>query len=141
MLKFSPQRLARPLALGLLSACLACASAARAAPSDVKDGGTLTVLSNSAINSLNPAIQSGVATAMPGSQLFASLLMADDQWHFHPYLAESWQKSDDGLSYTFKLNPKALFHDGKPVTSADVAFSIMAVKEYHPFAASKKTNP
>lgn len=140
MMKITPRHLAKSMALGLLSASLACASAVQAAPSDVKDGGSLTVLSNSAINSLNPAVQSGVATAMPASQVFSSLLMADDQWHFHPYLAESWQKSDDGLSYTFKLNPKALFHDGKPVTSADVAFSIMAVKEYHPFGKSMYTN-
>jgi peptide/nickel transport system substrate-binding protein len=140
MLKLSPRTLARPFALGLLSAALLYSSAQAAEPAPVKDGGTLTVLSNSAINSLNPAIQSGVATAMPGSQMFASLLMADGQWHFHPYLADSWKKSDDGLTYTFKLNPKALFHDGQPITSKDVAFSIETVKQYHPFGKSMYTN-
>lgn len=140
MLNFPTRGLARTFALGLLSAALLQSPARAADSAAVKDGGTLTVLSNSAINSLNPALQSGVATAMPASQLFASLLTADDQWHFHPYLAESWQKSDDGLAYTFKLNPKALFHDGQPVTSQDVAFSIMTVKDYHPFGKSMYTN-
>lgn len=98
-----------------------------------KPGGTLNVLSNTAINSLNPAIQSGVATGTPGAQLFASLLQADDKWAFKPYLADSWSVSADGLTYTFKLNKNAFFHDGKPITSEDVAFSAQTVKANHPF--------
>ena len=140
VLKFSLDRLARPCMLGLLSTALLYSSAQAAEPAPIADGGSLTVLSNSAINSLNPALQSGVATAVPASQLFASLLTADAQWHFHPYLADSWVKSDDGLAYTFKLNPKALFHDGQPITSRDVAFSIMTVKQYHPFGKSMYAN-
>jgi peptide/nickel transport system substrate-binding protein len=133
--------LARPFALGILSLSLIFSCAANAElPANAKEGGSLTILSNSAINSLNPAIQSGVATDMPGSQLFASLLTADDKWQFHPYLADSWEKSADGLSYTFKLNKSATFHDGKPVTSEDVAFSIMTVKENHPFGKSMYAN-
>lgn len=40
-----------------------------------------------------------------------------------PALAESWQESADGKEYTFKLNPKAVFHSGKPVTAEDVIYS------------------
>jgi peptide/nickel transport system substrate-binding protein len=39
-------------------------------------------------------------------------------------LAESWQISDDGMTYTFKLRPNVKFHSGNPVTAADVAYSI-----------------
>lgn len=106
----------------------------------VKNGGAIGVLSNTAINGLNPMIQPGVATAVPGSQIFSSLLIADDKWEFHPYLATKWEKSGDGLSYTFYLNDKALFHDGKPVTAKDVAFSIQAAKEFHPFGKSIYAN-
>ena len=44
-----------------------------------------------------------------------------------PWLAESWQRSDDGLTYTLKLRNGLLFSDGTPFTSADVAFSFRAL--------------
>ena len=40
---------------------------------------------------------------------------------------------EDGLSVTLNLVKNSTFHDGKPVTSEDVAFSIMTIKENHPF--------
>jgi len=39
-------------------------------------------------------------------------------------LAKSWTLSDDGLSYVFKLHENARWHDGKPVTADDVAWSL-----------------
>ena len=41
-----------------------------------------------------------------------------------PSLADSWTVSPDGLVYTFKLNPKAKFTNGRKVTAADVKYSI-----------------
>jgi peptide/nickel transport system substrate-binding protein len=41
-----------------------------------------------------------------------------------PYLATSFTKSADGKTYTFKLRPGVEFSTGKPMTSADVKFSI-----------------
>lgn len=41
-----------------------------------------------------------------------------------PALAASWEISDDGLIYTFKLHEGVTFHDGAPFTSADVVFSL-----------------
>lgn len=45
-----------------------------------------------------------------------------------PGLATSWSSSPDASSYTFKLDPKAKFNSGNPVTSADVKFSFMRLK-------------
>ena len=39
----------------------------------------------------------------------------------------------DGKSLTLNLRRNAVFHDGKPITSEDVAFSIMQIKANHPF--------
>jgi len=41
-----------------------------------------------------------------------------------PSLAESWTESKDHLSYTFTLRKNARFHNGEPVTAADVKFSL-----------------
>ena len=40
-----------------------------------------------------------------------------------PELAELWEVAEDGMSATFKLRPNAVFHDGSPVTAADVKWS------------------
>ena len=98
-----------------------------------KKGGTLTMAIQQTPRHLNPAVQSGTATGQPGTQLFASLLRYDDGWTPQPYLAESWKVSDDGLSVTVNLVKGATFHDGEPITSEDVAFSIDTVKANHPF--------
>jgi peptide/nickel transport system substrate-binding protein len=40
-----------------------------------------------------------------------------------PSLAESWQESEDGLTFEFKLRPNLKFHNGDPITTEDVKFS------------------
>jgi peptide/nickel transport system substrate-binding protein len=40
-----------------------------------------------------------------------------------PALAESWDESEDGLTYEFKLRPGLTFHNGDPLTTEDVKFS------------------
>ncbi len=101
---------------------------------EIKKGGTLVVGTTQAPRHLNGAVQSGIATAVPSTQLFASPLRFDDKWNPQPYLAESWKLAEDGKSLTLNLRKDAVFHDGKPITSEDVAFSIMAIKANHPFS-------
>ncbi|MCP4314554.1 MAG: ABC transporter substrate-binding protein [Hyphomicrobiales bacterium] len=96
-------------------------------------GGTLVIGTTQKPRHLNPAVQSGVATAVPGTQIFATPLRFDAEWQPQPYLAESWEVADDGKSITLHLRKGATFHDGKPITSGDVAFSVKTVKENHPF--------
>jgi peptide/nickel transport system substrate-binding protein len=85
---------------------------------------------------LNPAVQSGLATATPGAQLFASPVRLNDDLEPEPYLAKSWKESADGKTMTLHLAQDAKFHDGQPVTSEDVAFSLGVVKREHPFGAN-----
>jgi peptide/nickel transport system substrate-binding protein len=94
---------------------------------------TVMRTNNTGFRTLNPAVQSGGATGVPGSQIFAGLVRIGDKYEPQPYLAESWTRAADGLSYTFKLNKSAKFHDGQPVTASDVAYSLDVVKTNHPF--------
>ncbi len=114
---------------------LALLMAAPGAAVQAQEGGTLVIASNQVPRHLNGAVQSGIATAVPSTQIFASLLRYDAGWEPQPYLAESWEVSEDGLSLTFNLVTNATFHDGEAVTASDVAFSIMAVKDNHPFSS------
>ena len=122
----------------VLAAALAFAAALGAAlPATAQEagkrGGTLVIGYPQAPRHLNGAVQSGVATGFPSTQLFASPLRFDDKWNPQPYLAEKWSLSEDGKTLTLQLRKGATFHDGKPITSADVAFSVMAIKANHPF--------
>jgi peptide/nickel transport system substrate-binding protein len=129
----------RNLAVGTaLGALLAGAAGPALAASHAmgKPGGTLVMGTTQVPRHFNPAVQSGIATMGPGAQIFATLVRADAEWNFHPYLAESWQVSDDGLTVTFKLRQGAKFHDGQEITSADVAFSVATQQANHPFKTS-----
>jgi peptide/nickel transport system substrate-binding protein len=114
----------------LASAVLVSSTVAAEEP---KRGGTLVMAIQSTPRHLNPAVQSGTATGQPGTQLFAAPLRYDEDWTPQPYLAESWEISDDGLKVTLHLVKGATFHDGVPITSKDVAFSIRTVQASHPF--------
>jgi peptide/nickel transport system substrate-binding protein len=48
----------------------------------------------------------------------------EDPFDLRGDLATSWELSEDGKVYTFHLDPKAKWHDGKPVTAEDVAYSM-----------------
>ncbi len=117
---------ARGLLAALLAVC-AIGAAAQTPPS------TIVIGMGPVPRHLNSAVQSGIATGIPATQIFASPLRFDKDWNAQPYLAESWVFQDDGKSLLLRLVPGATFHDGKPITSEDVAFSIMAIKANHPF--------
>jgi len=116
-----------------LAGILAAAPALAASHAMGKPGGTLVMGTTQVPRHFNPAVQSGIATMGPGAQLFATLVRADADWNYLPYLAESWKIDDDGLTVTFKLRQGAKFHDGQEITSADVAFSVKTQQENHPF--------
>jgi peptide/nickel transport system substrate-binding protein len=56
--------------------------------------------------------------------VFEGLVRLDETGHVLPLLARSWTVSDDGLTYTFKLQPGVKFHDGTPFDSSIVKFSL-----------------
>src|SRR5690606_21719536 len=58
------------------------------------------------------------------ANLFEGLTRIDAQGQVQPALAESWEISDDGKVYTFKLRTGAKFHDGTDFNADDVKFSL-----------------
>lgn len=61
--------------------------------------------------------------------LFSGLIRYDDRGIPRPDLAESWGISKDGTVYNFSIRPEAIWHDGMPVTSADVIFTIDQMRD------------
>lgn len=105
------------------------------AEAEPKDGGTLITFTTG-YRTLNPAVQSGAATGAPASQIFAGLVTIGKNYMVQPYLAQTWQVSDDQLTVTFDLVDDAKFHDGQPITGEDVKFSLETVRANHPFGGA-----
>ena len=98
-------------------------------------GDTLKVGVQLMSSHLNPLIFIRPPMLIVSAQLFASPLRTDGAGKAQPYLAKTWTVAPDGLSVTLNLVDNAKFHDGQPVTSADVAFSLLALRDHHPLKA------
>ncbi|MGD9091941.1 MAG: ABC transporter substrate-binding protein [Anaerolineales bacterium] len=61
--------------------------------------------------------------------IFSGLVAFDDRGLPVGDLAESWGISNDGTSYSFSIRPDATWHDGEPVTSDDVAFTVELMRD------------
>jgi peptide/nickel transport system substrate-binding protein len=57
----------------------------------------------------------------------------DASGEFVPELAESWEVSDDGLTWTMTIVEGATFHDGEPLTAEDVAYTIQLYRDTEAF--------
>nr|WP_244523132.1 ABC transporter substrate-binding protein [Aquamicrobium aerolatum] len=68
----------------------------------------------------------GVSEAFNGN-VYEALFRLADSGEVEPVLSESYEASEDGLTYTFKLREGVTFHSGDPLTAADVKFSIERV--------------
>jgi oligopeptide transport system substrate-binding protein len=73
---------------------------------------------------LDPALASDAGSAGYIVEIFGGLVTLDRDLKIVPDLAESWDVSPDGLTYTFHIRPDAKFHDGKPVTADDFKYSL-----------------
>jgi peptide/nickel transport system substrate-binding protein len=60
--------------------------------------------------------------------IFSSLIRFDERGLPQTDLAESWGVNEEGTIYNFTLRPNAVWHDGEPVTSDDVIFTIELLK-------------
>jgi oligopeptide transport system substrate-binding protein len=72
---------------------------------------------------LDPAISSETTSHAYVMQIFSGLVRLDDELQVVPDIAERWEKSQDGRTYTFYLRQGAKFHSGREITARDFKYS------------------
>ena len=76
------------------------------------------------------------STVGPGGVVRLSLIYDTLTWKdargLIPWLAASWRVSPDGRTYTFRLDPRARWQDGRPLSAGDVRFTFEYLRR-HPF--------
>lgn len=89
---------------------------------------TIRIVSPYQTTTLDPMRSAGAGNIETYGQLYGRLLQRNpDTGALEPAIAESWDISPDGLTYTFHLRD-AQFSDGSPITAADVAFSLDRIR-------------
>ncbi len=72
---------------------------------------------------LDPAVIQDAGSAFYAVEIFSGLVRLDRDLQIQPDVAERWDVSPDGKIYTFYIDPKATFHDGRPVVAEDFKLS------------------
>jgi len=88
--------------------------------------GTVTFLIESMPVNLDPRVGTDAQSARIGSLLFSSLVERDEHLNLRSDAAERWEIPDP-RTYIFHLRRDVRFHDGRPLTSADVKFTFDSI--------------
>ncbi len=95
------------------------AVACEQAPTDA----TMIIALEGEPSTLTVHLSSDLPGVMVAANVFNGLIGYDFDFQPTPDLAERWEQSADGLVYTFHLTDQARWHDGMPVTAADVEYT------------------
>ena len=68
---------------------------------------------------LDPHLSGDTTSSGIVVEIFSGLVSFNSDLELIPDIAEKWDRSNDGLVYTFHLRPNVLFHNGKKVTAHD----------------------
>lgn len=91
-------------------------------------GGTYTEGVLGAFTNANPIYATDIVDATVSELVFASLLTYNHNNQLTGELADSWKVDEAGTTYTVKLKSNLTWHDGKPLTAADVAFTYQVIQ-------------
>lgn len=89
-----------------------------------RQGGAIVMARDSEPLTLNPIGANDNGSIFMIVQIFDTLVETQDESVPQPALAESWDVSEDSMTWTFHLRPGVTFSNGSPVTCEDVKFSI-----------------
>ena len=104
-------------------------------------GGTRTLATISEPLTLNLAIANEASSSGVLGYLFEGL--TETSWltdEVEPALAESWEYSEDGLTWTFHLRKNVRWHDGEPFTAQDVDFTFNRIIYNNEIPASSRSS-
>ena len=98
---------------------------------DAPQGSSLRMAITGSFDSLSPFILKGTPVMGVRTYVFETLMGRnwDEPFSLYGLLAESIDVSHDRQTFTFKIRPEAKFSDGKPVTAADVVFSVEILRD------------
>ncbi len=110
-----------------------------------KPGGTFVSARTTEATGLDPQLVPAFSRSARSPMMYNQLVRFEPDMTPTPELAESWEVSRDGLTWTFKLRQGVRFHDGQEMTSADVKFTFDRLFEKSPgksdFIAVDKVEP
>src|SRR5579871_2327247 len=141
---FSRRELLRSVAVvGIGSLLTSCATPAPAAPttgptplegsraaSAATGSNSVVAGTNAEAANFNPILAGDGASMLIQAPIFEALIKADPVSGVPlPWLAERWDQSTDGLTYTFHLRPGVTWSDGQPFTASDVRFTFELISD------------
>lgn len=88
-----------------------------------KQGGTLRAAFQNEWAGLDPHTVSSYSSYQILNNVLEGLTFFDDDLNLVPVLAESWEQSEDGLTWTFHLREGVMFQNGREMTADDVKWS------------------
>ena len=115
----------------LLAGAMPALPAAAQGAAAPRKGGVFTVHLGSEQRILNPALRASTGVYVITSKIIEPLVALGTSGRPEGVLATSWDAAPDGKTITFKLREGVKWHDGKPFTSADVAYSAMEQWKVH----------
>src|SRR5256885_6018747 len=111
-----------PVVVAFAIVCIGVVVPAMAQSETPRRGGVLLAAIGADAPSLDPHQEQTFATIQPVAPLYSTLLQIDP--YSYPNVigdvASEWKIAPDGLTYTFGIRPGIRFHDGSPLTAADV---------------------
>src|SRR5260370_18746228 len=75
------------------------------------------ILGTSNITTFDPALAYDTSSILAIQMVFTGSLQLDAKFQIKPQLAQNWQQTSDGLTWTFHLKPHLKFIDGSQLTS------------------------
>lgn len=107
----------------VLAACsAACSTGSRVDLGDGSSGNLIAAIAGEP-DQLDPHRTSAYFSFEVLENVFDTLVEPDENLQMRPALAQSWEVSDDQLSWTFHLRPGVRWHDGTPLVADDVVYS------------------